>query len=131
MEIEFDSSLANVDYAAAVLRDWCEARGLSSDVTAQIELALVEALTNVVVHAYARCEGKPIALQWCRDDDYLQIEIRDEGRPIDALPEGELPEPEAESGRGWYIIRALVDSVAYRREDGWNILVLRKAMPSE
>lgn len=131
MQLEFESSLVNVDRAAAAVRDWCESHGWSADVIGQIELVLVEALTNVIVHAYDKLDGQPISLDWWRQDHQMLIEIRDKGQPITEVPVGELPDPEAESGRGWYIIRALADTVVYRREAEENILLLGKSVTSD
>ncbi len=128
MAINFDSSLANIDLAAASVRDWCVRREYDEDLIAQIELVLVEALTNVIVHGYSRREGQPIELRWWDEGSSVNIEIRDCGSPIERLPGGELPDPSAESGRGWYIIRALMDGVTYRRQDGHNILLLSKSV---
>lgn len=130
MQIQFDSSLSNVDHAATAVRDWCEAHGWTADVISQIELVVVEALTNVIVHAYDKLDGQPIELCWWRDNERMLIEIRDKGQPIVELPPGELPDTEAESGRGWYIIRALVDTIVYRREFEQNILLLGKIVDS-
>ena len=128
LAINFDSSLANIDFAAASVRKWCVERGYGEDLIAQIELVLVEALTNVMVHGYARQEGQPIELRWWLEGSSLNIEVRDRGCPIEQLPGGELPDPSAESGRGWYIIRALMDRVTYLRQDGRNILLLSKSV---
>ncbi len=128
MRIRFDSSLDNVDHAAAAIRDWCEARDWPPNLISQIELVVVEALTNVIVHAYDQHAGQPIEVCWWPEHRRLLIEIRDKGQPIIELPPGELPDPEAESGRGWYIIRALVESIDYRRELEENVLLLGKTI---
>jgi serine/threonine-protein kinase RsbW len=128
MGIDFDSALANIDHAASAVRDWCVAQNYAEDLIAQIELVLVEALTNVVVHGYSCREDQPIELRWWHEGASVFIEIRDRGYPIDELPSGDLPDPSAESGRGWYIIRALMDQVTYRRQGGQNILALSKSL---
>lgn len=128
MAISFDSSLANIDLAAASVREWCAGREYGEEFIAQIELVLVEALTNVIVHGYASQEGQPIELRWWDEGASVNIEIRDLGCPIEQLPGGELPDPSAESGRGWYIIRALMDRVTYQRQDGRNVLLLSKSV---
>lgn len=129
MHVRLESSLTNVDPVASAIRSWCESHDLPSAMTGQIELVVVEAVTNVIVHAYRKLAGQPIEISWWREGERLLIEMRDHGRPIAVLPEGELPDPEAESGRGWYIIRSLMDTVAYRREQEENILLLGKTVP--
>lgn len=126
MHLRFESSLVNVDHAAAAIRSWCQVNEVAPAIAGQIELVLVEAVTNVIVHAYDKLAGQPIDVSWWRDGRRLLIEMRDRGQPIATVPEGILPDPDAESGRGWYIIRSLADSVDYRREHQENVLVLCK-----
>lgn len=128
LHLQFDSILSNVDYAAVAVRAWCELSKLPAEMAWQIELVVVEAITNIIVHAYANRPDRPIRLAWLQDAEQLLIEIRDRGKPLPAIPESDLPDPEAEAGRGWPIIRACADTVSYRRENKENILILGKSL---
>lgn len=97
------------------------------------EIALAEALNNIVEHAYA---GNPdgwvdIALWRCPDETL--VELRDAGAPLpDGPPNGNMPmvagvtEPDElpEGGFGWAMIRVLTRNVQYFRAGDQNILVL-------
>lgn len=107
--------------------------GLSRDNTAAVEIALTEAINNVVEHAYADGPRGKVHATCDLTDRQLSIEIRDTGRPFPdlQLPPGhpvdlggqmsDLPE----GGFGWFLIRELVSELGYRRQQGENILILR------
>ncbi len=103
-------------------------QNLSEGCLGTTELVLAEALNNVVEHAYARYPGQ-IEIEIRRDPDQLRFHIRDQGLPMPGAepPAGRLPEPAAfddlpEGGFGWFLIRALAQDLAYRRDGERNLL---------
>jgi sigma-B regulation protein RsbU (phosphoserine phosphatase) len=93
-----------------------------------LDLALAEACANVVEHAYP--EGQPGDLEIVlrvAPGETVQIEVRDFG-PGFALDPAALdaPRPDAESGRGVYIISRLMDEMAVRREGEANVVAFAK-----
>lgn len=103
-------------------------RDLSQDCLGTTELVLAEALNNVVEHAYAHFPGQ-IEVEVRRDPDHLRFDISDRGLPMPGAqpPPGRLPEAETfenlpEGGFGWFLIRSLVQDLAYRREGQRNLL---------
>jgi len=58
----------------------------------------------------------------------IEARLRDNGRPGDIeLTQIEMPDAEAESGRGLALIHSLVDEVEYRRAADENHWRIRKA----
>jgi anti-sigma regulatory factor (Ser/Thr protein kinase) len=59
--------------------------------------------------------------------DAVVVEVTDDGGEL-ALPdlhaEPELPDPEAEQGRGLFLVRELADEVSTRVEDGHTVVRL-------
>jgi len=106
--------------------------GFSDDAVADLKLALTEACSNSVRHAYDHDDGK-VHIEFRMGDDCVVLSIRDEGAGFhdDAT---ECPDcqavpglPEAEGGLGISIIRAVVDEFDLQRpRDGGTILVLTK-----
>jgi anti-sigma regulatory factor (Ser/Thr protein kinase) len=126
LRLEVNSCLTDLHYAVVAIRSWCEMTEIYRASAWKIELAVMEALTNIVVHSYqARCD-QPISVVWEKRQDRLVIEIRDEGKAMSNPPDEPFPAAEAEGGRGWPIIRACVDRVTYRSEDGTNVLTLEQ-----
>lgn len=93
-----------------------------------LDLALTEACANVVEHAYAGREtgDLEILLRIVRGQR-VEAEVRDFG-PGFALDPAALgaPQPDAESGRGVYIISRLMDTIEVRREGDANVVAFAK-----
>lgn len=112
-------------------------RGLGADpqALAGLEVALDELLTNIVLYAYRDGQAHEIIIQVDARDGRLRIEIRDDGTPFDPT-RAEPPDLEADlddrplGGLGLHIVRTVFETVAYRRTEGWNVLVLTKPLPA-
>ena len=130
MSLEFRSDARAIQLASSVMRVYCEYLGLGKTQVLRLELALVEALNNIIAHGCEERSDVRIGVVMEALDDVLLVEIRDEGSTIDELPGGEMPDPLQESGRGWPLIRACVDGIDYRSENGENILSLTKSLRS-
>jgi serine/threonine-protein kinase RsbW len=104
---------------------------LSGDALFYVGLALDEVVTNVIRHGYDDAGRHEIAVRLELDGDVLRAEVRDDGRAFDplSLPPVDLDRGIDErgiGGLGVHVVRSTMDSVDYRREDGRNVLVLRK-----
>ena len=97
------------------LREWLVERGAGDDVGRGVVLAVSEAATNAVEHAYG-CDGAGIVTVMARlVGDRLDITVRDEGR----WREGGS---DADRGRGLAIMRAIVDEVTIERDDAGTVV---------
>lgn len=107
--------------------------GQNPTATNNIELAMAEALNNVVEHSFRDRENGQILLSVTLAHDIFRICIRHDGTPMPGLrlPEGKpavigtdtsnLPE----GGFGWFLIRSLIIDATYSHRENWNELVLR------
>ncbi|MCX7646377.1 MAG: ATP-binding protein [Rhodobacteraceae bacterium] len=121
--------------AALVAATDCLARhGVGPEALGRVELALAEALNNIVEHALAGRPGAEIGLTLhCGLPVWLDCELRDDGCPMPGglLPRGALPLPLPgagalpEGGFGWFLIRTLAENLRYRREGQTNLLSFR------
>ena len=93
-------------------------RPLPEDTLADLKLALTEACSNSIRHAYER-EGGGVEIQFEVGEDFLAVEVLDEGPGFDpSLPTSD-PEALDEGGLGLAIIRAVSDTTEIgRRKDG-------------
>jgi serine/threonine-protein kinase RsbW len=137
VKLLIDSSLEDVPLAAVAVRALAGLAPLSDEQQGQVELCLVEAANNTVLHAYSNEAGHAVEISVHLLEDRLVLEIADTGRPMPqerlAAAASGLPEldPSAletlpEGGRGLAILHALMDSVGYRSDDGTNTLTLVK-----
>ncbi|MDB6454757.1 ATP-binding protein [Falsirhodobacter sp. 20TX0035] len=120
--------LAEVDAIAPQLTAQAQAV-LPEDRLPAFEIAVVEALTNVIRHG-GLAPGQTVSIALHRTPAGIEAAITDEGPalPPDLFaprPEEEEPDPFAESGRGIGLILMCTDGVTATREGGRNRLVLR------
>ena len=93
-------------------------RPLSEELLADLKLALTEAASNSVRHAYAdRGEGT-VEIVYEIHGDRLVIEVTDEGTGFDPADRAGDPEALTEGGLGIAIIRAIADEVEIGTQPG-------------
>lgn len=109
-----------------------DAFGIAPDVVFQLNLALDEALSNSVNYAYGN-EGKgEIVLEASKDNDNVIFRLIDTGAPFDPTEEGENVDTTSSAeerpigGLGIFLIKQMMDEVAYEHHDNQNILIMKK-----
>ena len=91
--------------------------------------AVIEAATNVVQHAEPEsADPVELGVDICIRRSSLRAEVSAFGAASPGLDEDEprMPGEDAESGRGLALIRALVTTVTFTRQDGTNTWVLSR-----
>ncbi len=101
----------------------------------QIEMAMDEALANVVEHAYAYDSFQEVHISICLYQDAMEIIITDHGRSFDSqktpLPNlKEHIEQRRVGGLGRYLMKTLMDEVHYQRHHHTNELRMLKRFNS-
>ena len=86
-------------------------RSLSDEVLADLKLALTEAASNSVRHAYAGPDVGVVEVCYELLPDRLVIEVTDEGEGFDPAASVGPPDALSEGGLGIAIIRAIADEV--------------------
>jgi len=97
----------------------------------EVQLAVEEACTNIVLHAYEGKAGFIYVSIWI-EKDRLKIMIADDGPPFDPtehvtfhhITHDDIEGPVGGWGIG--LIRTLMDEITYERRPGKNILCLVK-----
>ncbi len=93
---------------------------------ADLKLAVTEACSNAVRHAYSPAGSGEIELEFVASDDRLELVVADHGAGI-ALPLPASPEPSERGGMGFAIIRAVVDELEVGPgRDGGTVLHMTK-----
>jgi serine/threonine-protein kinase RsbW len=103
------------------------AAGFAEEDCRAITLAVDEALTNIIRHAYDNRHDKSVELT-CRSlDNGLEFILRDRGRPVDPAKVCARPlEAVRPGGLGTHIIRQIMDRVCYEPLPDGNELRLVK-----
>jgi serine/threonine-protein kinase RsbW len=129
-----DASLAAIPAVREFVLGAARELGFAEAGLPAVELAVDEAVTNVVVHGY-RGEPGPLEVAVERDGDRLVVRVRDRAPPFDPAraPAPDLTSPLDErpvGGLGVHLIRQAVDEMRHRTpEGGGNELTLVKRLP--
>ena len=103
--------------------------GDREDLAYHLNLVLTEAMVNAIEHCPSSKNGHPIRVCIYIEGKELHILVYDQGQGFDleAVP---APDFNAlnERGRGIYLIRSLMDKVAYRRTECGNVLEMHKKL---
>ncbi len=121
------------DIAAFITQAAREA-GLNDDEVFHVEMAVDEACSNIIEHAYAARPGDIDLVCSCPTVGQFEVVIRDSGQPFDPA---EIPSPQIdtpadldnlnEGGLGLYFMRKLMDDVRFEFVPGQgNVLTMLK-----
>ena len=104
---------------------------LDQSLAMSLNLALEEAVTNVILYAYPKGSDGLVDIEAILRKDAVKFIISDSGSPFDptAAPEADITlnaEDRPIGGLGIYLVRKLMDTVRYERRDGKNILSMTK-----
>lgn len=98
----------------------------------QVELAVDEACSNIIKHAYGGEGSGTIECTYRIQDEELTVILRDQGQPFDpeTVPEPNLSadiEERTGGGLGLYLIRQIMDEVSFDFEsEAGNVLTMVK-----
>lgn len=137
--LTIDSELSQVKIAAKAVRKISNSLSFKSVDSGQIELALVESVTNCIEHSYGYQSGNLIDIEYKISDVELEVSVIDDGPPAPKLTSKLASETDAisqlnltelnidslpDSGWGVMLIKSLCDNVTYSRGNNRNILTL-------
>ena len=130
MKICFSSDPCHLANVRSEVRAFLAANGFDDCATELMVLALDEACTNVIRHAYAHA-CKPVRLEMTAPRGLVRFVLRDYGRSCDPekIKGRELGDIRP-GGLGVHIIRQAFDSVTYSPQSKGTRLELEKKRPS-
>ena len=132
-ELTLEAKIDNNERFTDFVNTELEAMDCPMKAQMQIDTAIDEVLANVAAYAYGDGTG-PVSLRIGQEDEPRAVTIRftDSGIPFNPL-EKEVPDSISLSaddrpigGLGIYLVRKLMDDVAYEYKDGKNVLMLKK-----
>lgn len=104
---------------------------LDETTASHTNLAVEEAVVNVMKYAYPEDETGIILLKVEANAEAITFTLRDNGQPFDVTQEQEVnvvekAQQRKEGGLGIHLMRHYMDTIDYERKDGENILILTK-----
>lgn len=132
LKLQVNADLKNLSTVADFTTRNTRELGLNDKGVFQLQLAVDEVVSNIIIHGYTHQAG-PIHLTIWKENDKICIRIQDRGEPFDPLktdsPDLSMPlEERSPGGLGIHFLKTITDSVHYQFKDGKNILTLTKDM---
>lgn len=130
-KIVLPNDVQEVPKLAAFVDEVCEWMGFDPMLTMQLNLAIEEAVVNVMDYAYPPGTKGEVDIEVKADADKLMFTISDNGVAFDPTAKAEVDttlsaEERQIGGLGIHLVRHIMDHVEYERKDGRNILRLSK-----
>jgi len=128
----FKSQTKNLILIREFVKDFLASKNISNEDVNKIILAIDEACTNKIKHAYNCDETKDVIIKLKLSENEFVAEISDFGLPFnpEEVPIPDLKENYAQKksgGYGIYLIKKVMDEVKYDfNQDGENKIILKK-----
>ena len=128
---KFPGRFESLEPISRFVRQAAEEAGLDEMKTYSVELAVDEACSNIIEHAYGE-EGKgEIDCSCIIEPDGLTVVIKDRGSSFDpdAVPEVNTKQPLEErkpGGAGVFLMRKVMDAVRFEFTPDGNVLTMKK-----
>ncbi len=131
--VQLKNSLSEIERLARIVDEFGERHQIEFQSVYNMNLALEEIVTNVISYGYDDGAEHQIVARLSVEGGKWTAEVEDDGKPFNPL---EAPEPNtAQSleerpigGLGIHLVRKLMDELEYRRNQGKNLLVMRKKL---
>lgn len=122
-QLHVPSTTANLALVREFVTSVGAQAGMKEDEVAKLQLAVDEACSNVIEHAYGHDSTKEVVIRADFDDEALRIEVVDTGSrfdPTSVEPKSlqELMAERKSGGLGLRLIQSLMDEVSYEIEPG-------------
>lgn len=117
----------------SVVQEGASLAGFDPDLTQRILLAVTEAVTNVIRHAYSNDATRPIDLEVLAEDGTLRLDLVDYGEFVDPKYIESRPLDDVRPGGiGVHLIKSTMDNVEYRKNahGGTTLSMLKNAAAS-
>ena len=133
MSVTLVNDQSEVERLSRLVEAFGEAEGLPPDSIFSVNLALDEVITNIIRYAHDDHQQHPIVVRLALDVGVLTAQVEDDGHAFNPL---DAPVPDLNAsieqrpigGLGIHLVRSMMTSVEYRREDGRNVLILKKRL---
>ena len=125
------NDIQQIPQLAGFVEAIAEQKNIPQAMTMSLNLALEEAVTNVILYAYPEGTDGLVDLEAILRDDSIEFILSDGGKAFDptATQDADITlgvEERQIGGLGIFLVRQIMDRVLYKRENGRNILSMTK-----
>jgi len=130
-EIKISNDLNEITVLASFIEELGEELSLPFETTMNINLALEEAVANIIMYAYPVQEQHTILLRVTYTEKQLVFLLTDKGTSFDPTQADEVDvtlslEERPIGGLGIFLIRSIMNEISYQRIDNENHLIMKK-----
>lgn len=130
-EITIKNNIEELNRIAEFIETMGEERGFDMALTMNLNLALEEAVSNIILYAYPEKLGEEICIKCVEVNDGVIFTISDGGVEFDPtkVEEADISlsaEERGIGGLGIFLIRQIMDEVKYERIENKNVLTIKK-----
>ncbi|MBR6981375.1 MAG: SpoIIE family protein phosphatase [Prevotella sp.] len=134
--ITLTNNVEEVPKMAEFVEGVCEEAGIDMGTTMSLNLAIEEAVVNVMSYAYPTNTVGDVVIKAIACNQQVRFIIIDSGKPFDPTTMDDidttLPAEDRDiGGLGIHLVRQIMDSINYERIDGKNVLTLTKKIESQ
>jgi serine/threonine-protein kinase RsbW len=133
-KLKIGSATTNLGAVRGFVEQYAREAGFSEATVGEFKLAVDEACTNVIEHAYCGDASCSIEISITITPQYFTVVIRDEGEAFEPAAYQspnlvDLVHQRRDGGFGVHLMRKLMDRVEYRRRGRFNEVALTKYHP--
>lgn len=130
-KISVKASTAHLSRVRNFVAKYAERFGFKDDDVDDIRLAVDEAYTNIIKHAYKNDPQKTVVIEIDFQDDEFCVTMLDTGDTFDPKNYSKPDickriKQKKRGGVGVYLIKELMDQVEYKTENSVNIICMKK-----
>lgn len=132
LTLHIKNSLPEIARSIETFEAFAEDNALSQRIVYDISLCIDELVTNIVSYAFKDDKEHIIEIQFRVTEKEITLVFTDDGIEFDPVKKEDpihlehTVEERPIGGLGIYLVKKLMNSIKYKREDGKNILTLTK-----
>ena len=127
------NDVQQIELLAEYIDSIADEAGINPSLAMSLNLALEEAVTNVIMYAYPEGTDGTVDIITEANDGLLTFIIKDSGKAFDPTQKEDADvtlsaEERQIGGLGIFLVKQIMDTVNYQRINGQNILTLTKKL---
>ena len=114
-----------------LVKEICQLPDYKETCANDLNVVITEAMANAIKHADEAEPDMFVKISVSSSDRELSVKVYDSGQgfDLDSIQDPDFSSDNLdESGRGIFVIRSLMDSVVYKKTNGWNVLEMKKLL---
>lgn len=132
-QLTLHNNVQQIELLAEYIDSIADEAGINPSLAMSLNLALEEAVTNVIMYAYPEGTDGTVDIITEANDGLLTFIIKDSGKAFDPTQKEDADvtlsaEERQIGGLGIFLVKQIMDTVNYQRIDGQNILTLTKKL---